>query len=161
MAETVRWKVESGEGATHCKLELTPSFPKGNDEHRGNVNLAGTWNMPDIQPLTRCCMEGNYTACSFLPALQSVNIASHWMNLARNELAKECENWSLQPPTSCGTKQNRESVGMDLRATRQMISTGTKGKWQVSDITNTAYRGPRSLETLKNICNTWFIDITL
>lgn len=47
---------------------------------------------------------------------------------ARHHLAKEPGNCSFQYSTFCDAEQTRESIGMDLRATRQIISTETKGK---------------------------------
>lgn len=135
VAGTVRWKVESGEGTTR-ELELTQGYSRTSKENRGNVCLAGTHSRWEDAAWSR--KGENYPGCSFLPALQSVYMASHWKNLARNPSAQDPENYSFQPPTSFGTKQNRESIGRNLRATGHMISTGAKGKWHLSYITNTA-----------------------
>lgn len=80
------------------------------------------------------------------------------MNLPRNQLAKEPGNCRFQRSTSCDTEQNRESVGVEVRATRQMISTDTKRKRHLSDITIIiAYKWGGA----QNIYNIGFIGITL
>lgn len=100
VAGTVRWNVESGEGATLCELGLNPEFSQR--EWGAQRECVSSRNLEDGRHTATNKMlpeaeskRAQYPGCSFLPALQSVNIASHWMNLARNQLAKEPENCSF------------------------------------------------------------------
>ena len=96
---------------------------------------------------------------SFYPAVFQHHLP---LDEARHHLAKEPGNCSFQCSTFCDAEQQtRESIGMDLRATRQIISTYTKGKWYLSGIKiATTYKpeGPKSLETKEYVQH---VDITL
>ena len=102
------------------------------------VETGGGTASNEMPPKAEKAREISWLLLSFCPAVFQHHLP---LDEARHHLAKEPGNCSFQSSTFCDAEQTRESIGMDLRTARQIISTDTKGKWYLSGIKIATNRG--------------------
>lgn len=93
-------------------------------ERTGSRNWGGTASN-EMLPKAEKGREISWLLLSFCLAVFQHHLP---LDEARHHLAKEPGNCSFQSSTFCDAEQTRESIGMDLKTARQIISTDTKGK---------------------------------